>query len=164
MKEHFPALLIVLPLIAAPICLFLRNKSVVRVWAIIVAWCCLGIAWEILNQVLAADGTPLRYRMGNWPVPVGIELNIDAANAFVLLIISGIGAVVMPYGIGHKGLAGPEGKEHLFYAALLLCLCGLMGITITGDIFNVFVFLEITSLVLCTHQYGPRAAGTHGGL
>jgi len=39
------------------------------------------------------------------------------------------------------------GEQHyLFYAAYLLCLTGLLGITITGDVFNVFVFLEILSL------------------
>lgn len=157
MKEHLPALLIVVPLLAAPICLFLRNKSVVRIFSILVAWTCLAIAWTILGMVIDPLQGPINYHMGGWSMPVGIELSIDAANAFVLLIVAGIAAVVMPFGVGHPGLAGPEGKQHLFYAALLLCMTGLMGIAITGDLFNIFVFLEITSL----SSYALIAMGDH---
>ena len=146
MTNHFPALLIVVPLMAAPICLFLRKQWLVRIWAVLVAWTCLYFAWTMLNQIVGGIDTPIRYAMGGWQMPLGIELSIDAANAFIVLIITGIASVVFPFGIGCKGLAGPEGKEHLFYAALLLCMCGLMGIAVTGDVFNVFVFLEITSL------------------
>ena len=140
MKEHLPALLIVVPLLAAPICLFLRNKSVVRIFSMLVAWTCLAIAWTILVMVIDPLQGPINYHMGGWSMPVGIELSIDAANAFVLLIVAGIAAVVMPFGVGHPGLAGPEGKQHLFYAALLLCMTGLMGIAITGDLFNISLF------------------------
>ncbi|MEE2755721.1 MAG: monovalent cation/H+ antiporter subunit D family protein [Myxococcota bacterium] len=146
MITHFPSLLIVTPLIAAPICLLLRNGTLVRIWSTLAAWACLYFAWGILGQVQGLDGETIRYAMGGWEMPLGIELNIDAANAFVVLIITGIASVVFPFGLGHSGLSGPEGKEHLFYAAFLLCMCGLMGIAVTGDAFNVFVFLEITSL------------------
>ena len=77
---------------------------------------------------------------------MGIEYRIDAANAFLLLIVTGIASVVLPFGLGRTGVSGPEGKEHLFHSALLLCMTGLLGISITGDMFNVFVFLEVTSL------------------
>ena len=157
MKEHLPALLIVVPLMAAPICLFIRNKSVVRIFAILVAWTCLYLAWSVLGVVMDPLQGPINYHLGGWSMPMGIEYRIDAANAFVLLIVAGIGAVVMPFGLGHAGLAGPEGKEHLFYAALLLCMTGLLGIAITGDLFNVFVFLEITSL----SSYTLIALGDH---
>ena len=146
MSAHYPALLIATPLLAAPICLFLRNATLVRIWSSLVVWTCLFFAWSILNQVVGAGGESIRYAMGGWEMPLGIELKIDAANAFVVLIITGIASLVFPFGMGHKGLSGPEGKEHLFYAAFLLCMCGLMGISVTGDAFNVFVFLEITSL------------------
>ena len=40
----------------------------------------------------------------------------------------------------------PEAKVARFYAALMLAFAGLVGIVATGDAFNVFVFLEISSL------------------
>ena len=54
--------------------------------------------------------------------------------------------MVVPAGTIFTGSSLPEGKRHLYFAALLLCLAGLLGITSTGDLFNVFVFVEITSL------------------
>ncbi|MDX1696688.1 MAG: monovalent cation/H+ antiporter subunit D family protein [Thiohalobacterales bacterium] len=62
------------------------------------------------------------------------------------LIVSAIAAVTLPYALLSTEREIPEEKIPLFYSALLLCLTGLLGITQTGDIFNVFVFLEISSL------------------
>ena len=154
MSAHLPALLIALPLMAAPICLLLRNATAVRLFAVLVAWSCLAIAIMLLQQILGMpNGNDLEYALGGWTpeatgggLHLGIEFAVDKANAYILLIVSGIAAVVMPFGMGERGLSGPEGKEHLFYAAFLLCLCGLMGIAATGDLFNVFVFLEISAL------------------
>jgi len=146
--EHLPAWLIVLPLLSAAICLLLRQKTVVRVYAILVAWACLAMAATLLSQVLAS-GT-ISYHMGGWAPPLGIEYRVDLLSAYVLLIVATIGAVVFPFGFGTESSAVPEGRDHLFYAAFLLCLTGLMGITITGDAFNVFVFLEIASLASYT--------------
>jgi multicomponent Na+:H+ antiporter subunit D len=67
-------------------------------------------------------------------------------NAFVLVVVSMIAAVVFAAGPGQARRAIPDGAEYLFYSAALLCLTGLLGVTITGDVFNVFVFMEISSL------------------
>jgi multicomponent Na+:H+ antiporter subunit D len=145
--QHFPALLIVLPLIAAPFCVLIRKAALVRIFATLVTWTCLYFAWQILGRVTdPSNPETIRYAMGGWGMPMGIELRITAINAFIVFIITGVASLVMPFGFGHKGLSGPEGKEYLFYTLLLLCMCGLMGIAVTGDAFNVFVFLEITSL------------------
>ena len=148
MKEHLPALQIVIPLLAAPIAVILRHPVIVRLIAIAVAFTSLFISCTMLGIVMTEG--PMSYYMGGWElagdVPLGIELRVDKINAFIMLIISAIASVVMPYGMGQKGLAGPEGKEHLFYAAFMLAMTGLLGISITGDAFNVFVFLEVTSL------------------
>jgi multicomponent Na+:H+ antiporter subunit D len=144
MIEHLPAYQIVLPLVAAPACVLIRNKTVVRLLAIAVVWTGLAISLSLLAQVRAYG--PIHYNLGGWSPAVGIEYAIDHLNAYVLLIVSMIAAVVLPVGPGTAAENIPEGKEYLFYAAFLLCITGLLGISITGDAFNVFVFLEITSL------------------
>jgi multicomponent Na+:H+ antiporter subunit D len=144
MNAHLPVLQIVLPLVAAPLCVLLRNRMAVRSLAILVSWLCFGIALALLDQV--QTGGVISYKLGGWAPPVGIEYRIDLLNAYVLVIVAAIGAVVMPFGLGTKEPGVREGQHHLYYAAFLLCLCGLLGITITGDAFNVFVFLEIASL------------------
>jgi len=146
--EHLPALQVVLPLVAAPLCIFLRNPLLVRGFALIVALCCLGISGTLLSQVL--EHGRLSYWMGGWAPPLGIELAVDRANAFMLVIVTMIASVVLMFGNFLHDVRLPEGREYLFYAAYLLAVCGLSGIAITGDAFNVFVFLEVTSLASYT--------------
>jgi multicomponent Na+:H+ antiporter subunit D len=131
-----------LPLLAAPLCLLLRRNRWVRWLATRVTFVSLVISLLLILQVEGRG--PIVYEFGGWPRPLGIEYAIDLTNAFVLVIVSMIAAVVLPIGPGHSNL--PEGREYLFYAAFLLCLAGLLGVAITGDVFNIFVFLEITSL------------------
>lgn len=141
---HYPVLQVVLPLLAAPVCVLLRNARLAWLAALAVSWAAFGIAVSLLIDV-TANG-PVSYALGGWEAPWGIEFRIDAANAFVLLIVSAIGAVVMVF--APKSVAREVGadKAYLFYAAYLLCLAGLLGVTATGDAFNLFVFLEISSL------------------
>ena len=88
----------------------------------------------------------ISYAIGSWPPPWGIEYRVDALNAFVLVLVSLVGTVVMPYARVSIAAELPREQEYLFFALYCLCLTGLLGITITGDVFNLFVFLEISSL------------------
>lgn len=148
MMEHLPALQIVLPLVAAPICLLLRRASVVRVFAVAVSWLSLGIALSLLGRV--HDAGAVSYAMGGWSPPLGIEYRVDLLSAYVLVIVSAIASVVLPFGIEGANLRIPRERTYLFYSAFLLGLSGLMGIAITGDAFNIFVFVEISSLASYT--------------
>jgi len=142
--EHLPALLIVVPLMAAPLCVLIRQRTLVMGFALVVVWACALMAATLLQRVLA-DGT-ISYALGGWPSPYGIEYRVDVLNAFVLVLVSGLGAAVLSYAPRSIAREIPESKHYLFVTSYLLCLTGLMGITITGDLFNVFVFLEISSL------------------
>ncbi|MDP6927988.1 MAG: proton-conducting transporter membrane subunit, partial [Rhodospirillales bacterium] len=86
------------------------------------------------------------YELGSWAAPWGIEYRVDTLNAFVLVIVSSISTVVMPFARKTVEREIPANRIYLFYTMLLLCMTGLLGITITGDAFNLFVFLEISSL------------------
>jgi multicomponent Na+:H+ antiporter subunit D len=88
----------------------------------------------------------ISYDLGGWAAPVGIEYRIDEANAFVALIVAAIGAIVAPFARKSVEAELTEDRAALFYAAFILCMTGLLGIAVTGDVFNVFVFLEISSL------------------
>ncbi len=141
---HLPALQVVVPLVAAPLCVFLRHGNLAWGLALIVSWTAAAIAIALLAAVIS--GGVISYELGGWAPPWGIEYRIDALNAFVLLIVSGISALVLPY--ARRSIASEIDPENhaLFYSCYLLCLTGLLGVTITGDAFNLFVFLEISSL------------------
>ena len=144
MTSHFPILQVVLPLIAAPLIILVRRGTIAWLIAVIVSAATLVIATTLFVQT--ADGEVISYAIGNWPPPWGIEYRIDAANAFVLVLVSGMGLVVSLYSRESVAAELPQEQHYLFYALYVLCLAGLLGMTATGDAFNIFVFLEIASL------------------
>ncbi|MBV1896764.1 MAG: monovalent cation/H+ antiporter subunit D family protein [Rhodobacteraceae bacterium] len=144
LNDQLPALQILVTFIAAP--LVVMFGSLRLAWPITFAASAISfvIALMLLSQVI--DGSVISYHMGGWAPPLGIEYRVDAANAFVLVLVTAISTLVLPY--ARVSVAAEVQKKHhtLFYTAFLLCLTGLLGVTITGDAFNVFVFLEISSL------------------
>jgi len=151
--SQMPALVVVLPLLAAPLCVLWHRSTPSWLTYLVVTWACLGLAVLLFVQVKV--GGPISYAMGGWPPPFGIELRLDALNTLVLLLVTGIAAITSIYARASVAAEIPRERGYLFYAGLLLCLCGLIGITITGDAFNLFVFLEISSL----SSYGLIAMG-----
>ena len=143
-EQHFPVLQVVLPLIAAPLMVLLRRGTPAWLLAVIVSWTGLFISLSLLAQV--ADGSVISYAIGSWPPPWGIEYRIDRVNAFMLVLVSLIAAVVVIYSRASVAAELPSHQHYLFYTLFSLCLAGLLGISATRDAFNLFVFLEISSL------------------
>jgi multicomponent Na+:H+ antiporter subunit D len=142
--RHLPVLIVVVPLISAPICVLLHDRRLVWGFATLVSWAAFATAIALVVRVMT--GGTIHYHLGGWPPPWGIEYVIDPMSAFMLLIVSGIGAVTMSYAARSIPSEIPEKRIYLVYTMYLLCLTGLLGIVATGDAFNLFVFLEISSL------------------
>lgn len=144
MSAHLPILQILIPLMAAPLCVVLRHRDIAWFISLVVSLICFAVSIMLLDRVLV-EGV-ISYYMGDWPAPWGIEFRIDVVNAYILLIVSAIGAIVSLYGRHSVNKEIPKNRIYLFYTAFLLCLTGLLGMAATGDAFNLFVFLEISSL------------------
>lgn len=142
--EHLPALAVVIPLIAAPIVTLLRVPRLPWLTAAVASAVGFAVAMQIALAV--AGGQTLIYEMGGWPAPFGITLRVDSFSALMLLIVSGASVVALAAGRESLEADVEEGRAPLFYAAWLLVVAGLSGIVVTGDAFNVFVFMEISSL------------------
>ena len=144
LAAQLPVLPVVTPLLLAPIALLLPQGRAPHAWATLVSW----LTFAACAYLLAAvnDAGVISYRLGDWAPPLGIEYRVDLANALVLFLVSGIAAIVFPFAYRSVQLEIDERQSSFFYCALLICLTGLLGVTITGDAFNVFVFLEISSL------------------
>ncbi|MGB1309852.1 MAG: monovalent cation/H+ antiporter subunit D family protein [Leucothrix sp.] len=142
--EHLPALQVVLPLLAAPLCFLIPNNRLSGLFATAVSWVVFAIAISLL--LATRNQGELHYAFGGWAPPWGIEYTVDTLNSYVLLIVSGIAAVVFPYSLTSIQREIPESQQRLFFTSMMLCLAGLLGMTITGDAFNLFVLLEISSL------------------
>lgn len=145
MTSQVPALIIIVPLLAA---LVVNLAGWIReslcfpaaVCAIIAAW----LSTIIVMARVMTDGVII-YRMAGWDPPWGIAWHIDHLNALILILISTVALINV---IATRTSAAHEFENRLgtFYALYLLFVTGLMGIVITGDIFNLYVLLEIASL------------------
>jgi multicomponent Na+:H+ antiporter subunit D len=142
--EQLPILVVVVPLMAAPLCVLVDRPDPAWMVALGAALISLLCAVGLLLQV--PEGGAISYHLGGWAPPWGIEYRVDLLAAFVLLIVSAMATLVM--GFAHDSVEQeiPEPRVARFYAAFLLALAGLLGIVATGDAFNLFVFLEISSL------------------
>jgi multicomponent Na+:H+ antiporter subunit D len=143
-QPHLPVLLVVAPLIAAALCVALRHPLLCWLLALTVAWGALAGALALLLQVL--DAGAVSYAIGDWEPPFGIEYRVDELNGFVLVLVAAIAAAVAPFAAASAAREIEQGRIYLFYAVFLLALAGALGIAVTGDAFNLFVFLEISSL------------------
>lgn len=101
------------------------------------------VAWRV-----AVDG-PLRTVVAGLPARLGIELAADAVSAAFVLLVAAAGA----WGLSYTRRAGPRSATG--YTLYLFLLAGLTGICVTRDVFNLYVFLEISGL----SAYGLVALG-----
>lgn len=143
--RHAPVLIVVAPLIMAPI--LALSPSGRLSWFLAVAATAASFYFAILTLgiVQSAPGGIIEYWIGNWYL-IGIEFRIDALNAMILLIVSGMGFLASVFAWPTITAEIEKQKISLFLSAFLLCFTGLCGVAATGDAFNLFVFLEISSL------------------
>ncbi len=155
MISQLPVLQVVLPLMAAPLCLMLKRSQLVWQFCLIVSALSMLISILLLQQV-SSTGV-ISYEFGGWAAPWGIEYRIDKLNVMLLLIISSISTLVLIAAQTSIDQEIEKEKHCYFYILYLLSLSGMLGIVATGDAFNIFVFLEISSLSV----YALIAMGTN---
>ena len=147
-EQHFLILPIVMPLMAAPLCILLGNRQLAWLLATLIS----GLSFLVSMSLLLAtlEQGVLSYAVGGWEAPWGIEVRLDAASAMVLSVVTAISTLVLVYAKASVEKEIDASQHTLYYTAHLLCVTGLSGILSTGDAFNLFVFLEISSLATYT--------------
>ncbi len=156
MLTHAPILIIAIPLLAAfAIPLIGKISSKLRNWfallalLLTVALVCYLAADIFANGLriytLGAKSPALTLPSG-YQVPVRIILEVDAMSIFMALISSFIALMGVIYSFAFMKGRGGLSK---FYSLLLLLTAGMFGMEFTGDAFNLFVFLEVTSIAAC---------------
>lgn len=106
-----------------------------------------GIAaiFSLIGFVSYLNEGALRYFFGGWEPPIGIEFVYDGLSAFFVLIINTVAFLVLIHS-HHVSKKEFPGKEMAYYSLAMLMLLGFNGMILTGDLFNLYVFLEISSL------------------
>jgi multicomponent Na+:H+ antiporter subunit D len=151
--ETFPVLLIAIPLGGAFLVPILYKAW--RRLAEIVAGLSVAavLALSIYLVLFLVPSKPLVYLFGNWPVPLGIAFAVDRLSAFMLLVVSMLVFFSYLFAVRYMDHFTGSGK---FYTLYLLMLAGMNGVVMTGDLFNMFVFMEIAGI----SSYALVAFGT----
>ncbi len=157
MAEHAPVLIVMAPVFGAVLILLCARFGSGAAWglSLVATGSSLSAALVTFSNVLASSDGVVRYYLGGWSPPMGIEYRVDAINGLVAIAISLLGVLSVVYAHRWATIETPN-KQPQFYALLLLLVAGLSGVTLTNDAFNLYVLVEICSLT----SYGLIAMGS----
>jgi multicomponent Na+:H+ antiporter subunit D len=97
----------------------------------------------LLLLCLALRGRETIYHVGGWPTPNGIDLRVDSLTTLMLLTINGLALMVGLYSVTYLRRFT---SRHRYYSLLLFLVAGSNGVVLSGDLFNLYVFMEVASL------------------
>jgi multicomponent Na+:H+ antiporter subunit D len=141
---HLAVLQVVVPLLSAPFVILLRPRGLAWAAATAASAMAFVIAASLTSGVLA--GADYRYAVGDWPAPYGIALRVDAFSSLILLVVTGASLLALLAARRSLDADIDVARQPLFYGAWLLALAGMAGIVVSADAFNIFVFMEVSSL------------------
>ena len=98
---------------------------------------------SLLVLSVASIGRFEVYEVGKWSIPLGINLVLDGLSSLMLLAISVVSAAAMLFSVRYMEQYTAKSK---YLSLFMLMVAGMNGVVLSGDIFNLFVFLEIASL------------------
>ncbi len=131
--------LIIMPLLAAFLITLISGKG--DTWGVI-----FSILTEITMIILSvigfilASGSPIAYNLSDWKIPYTIVLVLDSLSGFMLIIVHVVALFALMYSIAYIRHLSRSWK---YYALFMLLITGMDGVILTGDLFNLFVFMEI---------------------
>ena len=144
-NSHLPILQIIISLFGALLTAASFNKKLAELIAVIVVAFCFALSIYIFHNT-----DELRYALGNWQAPIGIEYRLDFLNSPLFIFVNGYLLFLLVFCrhliettvLTHIN----KTRQHLFFSCLLFAHTGFLGLISTNDLFNYYVFIEISSL------------------
>ncbi len=161
--KHFPALQVLIPFFAALLSILtFRYVLIARIIAITSILLSLLLGFYGLSAI--SDHGVILYDFGNWHAPIGIEYRLDRLNQLIIIYINCVLLFLLTFcnNLTNQTIVKfiDKNRQSLFYAILLFAHAGYLGILSTNDLFNLYVFIEISSLstyVLIAQGNNPKA-------
>jgi multicomponent Na+:H+ antiporter subunit D len=145
---------IIIPLLAAFLITLIAGKK--DYWAIVLSFIAVSalLILSVFSFITMKEET-ITYAMSNWSVPIGIILVQDALTSYTLVMVSIISLTSIIYSVQYIRHLSMDWR---YYALFMLLVTGMNGVIVTGDLFNLFVFLEISLFsAFALVAYGGRA-------
>ena len=144
-KDLLIPLIVAIPLLGSALTVMAGARNITT--SVISSICLiLSFVCAIGTMLTVHQFGEINYYFGGWIAPYGIEYKIDELRALIISIISVLSVVLLPYTLKQAKNEIYDKRRSLFYASYLLVIAGLLGMAATNDLFNIYVFLEISSL------------------
>ncbi|AHF79508.1 proton-conducting transporter transmembrane domain-containing protein [Thermococcus paralvinellae] len=118
------------------------NRKIIQAYALLGTGLTLISALKLFELVYSSE-KPLIYTFGGWTAPIGIIYEVDRTGALIALVTAALMFLIAIY--NYRYLEHEEGLEW-YYTLYLGLEAGLIGVLLTGDAFNLFVMIEVTSI------------------
>ncbi len=142
--KNLPILVVLTPLMFSLLAAILPKPRYAWITVNIASF--LTVIFSILLGIEVFENNIINYYLGNWPPPLGIEYVIDKVSIIPIFIIAVIGLLASLFAHNFFTTEINDNLISKTYSLWLLAIAGLMGLVTTADAFNLFVFLEISSL------------------
>jgi len=129
--------------VAVPLAAALLIQLVARERPAFAGWLTNVTMLALVLMACLVIGSAGLYHLGGWPTPVGIDLQLDSLATLMLLVINTVGLAVGLYSIDYMRRYTASGH---FYGLFLLMVTGMNGVVLAGDLFNLYVFLEVAAV------------------
>ena len=153
---HLPIIVVLTGLLASYLvpAISYKSKKLTGYFTLIIMAAMFGFTIMLLRQLqLRGDFT---YALGGWPAPWGIEFNVDPLGVYMSLILTGMGFIILLYATKDLDHELSDRSLGIFYTLYLLLISSMVGLALTNDLFNIFVFLEISTMtavaIICVKE------------
>jgi multicomponent Na+:H+ antiporter subunit D len=145
MTEQSPVLILLFPFLTAIVIALVGIRIKSACWPLALMSLVGSVCASLTTLVQVIESGTIRYHLGGWVPPFGIEFRIDGLNALVAVTVSIVALITAIYSKDNVEKETPH-KSSQYYTMMLLLVAGLLGMVITGDAFNLYVLLEISAL------------------
>lgn len=145
--KNFPVVIILVLFIGAFVMPLLKKKTYAKAFSLIT----MGISsvLSLITLTYVSRYGSFLYRVGHWNSPWGIELNIGVIEAIMSLLFTFVAFLISWYSTYTIEKEIKENKISFYYTLINVLVGALLGIVYTNDLFNAFVFIEISTIAAC---------------
>ncbi|WP_432409728.1 complex I subunit 5 family protein [Wukongibacter sp. M2B1] len=147
MIKNFPLVIMLILFIGSFAMPLIKKKGIVKLFSLIT----MGISaiLSLIVLIYVNDNGLFLYRVGHWDSPWGIELNIGILEAIMSLLFTTIASLILWSSTYNVEKEVKDGRIPLYYTLCNVLVGALIGIVYTNDLFNAFVFIEISTIAAC---------------
>lgn len=145
--KNFPVGIILILYICAFTFPLIKNNRIVKAISLI----SMGVSFILsaLTLIYVQKYGVFLYNVGHWEAPWGIELKITILEGIMALLFTGIAFIITWYSLYSIDRELKSKRVSLYYTLTNILIGSLLGIVFTNDLFNAFVFIEISSIAAC---------------